>query len=111
MFQLDLLDTTHLDLSLETPLRCQFGEQDVLADAKCLLECAHEAHAYEQVCSEPATWEELMECHKGRTFLCDNHANLVRNRIDFGVREAAKDGDDLECFHCDGLFDAKFNRL
>jgi len=110
---LDLLDDTQLDLDLDldSAIQCQYGQQDILDEVKCLLDCTHEAHAPEIICQQPASWLQLLKCHGEQSFYCDGHAVAIKMRMEQGFRDAAKDGEDLECFHCDGLFDYEFVRV
>ena len=94
------------DLNLQ--LKCQYGQQDILSDLKCLLDCTHSAHSPEPECQQPAAWMELLKCHGEQAFYCEGHAVTIKKGIRFG---RSNPDEDLVCFHCDGLFDEEFRRI
>jgi len=101
--------TTQFDLN--TQIGCQYGQQNILDDVKCLLDCDHEPHAPKQTCAMAAEWVEVTKCHPSQLFLCDNHSATIKLHIDLGRVLSAKDGEKLTCFHCDKDFESEFQRI
>lgn len=105
------LPTTISDLDLSLEIKCQFGHHNILDYMKCALECSHTAHKTEGDCQHPAEREQRYFCHGERMFLCNQHSAHVKNQISLAQASAARDGEDVICFHCDGIHQVEFRRL
>ena len=87
---------------------CQFGVQDILSDALCVLECNHDPmDSWEEPCPKEADWMQVLHCCASQTLLCNYHASLIQHRVD----KARRGNGALDCFHCGQQFMDSYHRI